>query len=93
MPWPARFWGGYREPAPQEEEKPEGDIFEEEPADEHAKAVNRYISNLDLSAREQIHMLTEMLDAVVAENNDLKEKLLAKQNELDQERQKKLQSG
>lgn len=65
-------------------EPADGKIFDNEPApDGTAERVNKYLQNLEVGAREQIHMLTEMLDTVVEENNELKEENLRLRNELD----------
>ena len=91
MPWPTGSWAAYPEHQPAEE-KPAGDIFEEEVGDERLKAVNKYLGDLDTAARFQIIMMTEMLDVVTDENNQLREEILRLQNELDREKKKKLQT-
>lgn len=91
MPWPD-FVNPFRMLAP--EEKPEGCIFEvakSSPVNQMLADFHKHVEQHATSQDEQIHMLKEMLDAVVEENNELREKYLAAQNEVDRLK-KKLQS-
>lgn len=76
MPWPRL--NPYRELA----EAPKDKLFE----------LGEPIPTPVPSESETVAMLRQMLDAVLEENNNLREEILKLQNELDRERQKKLQS-
>ena len=78
------------------DDTPEGDIFEV--AEEALPPVNQMLADFHKHVEQhtedkdsQIHLLREMLEAVVAENNELREKYLAAKNDADRLK-KKLQS-